>query len=574
MSNYVPQARSLADLLKGIDSGKIQLPNFQRNFVWRQGKVKKLLDSIQKNYPAGSLLFLKVSKNQSRMGFTKFNDAKNVDNDNLEYLVLDGQQRLTSCYHSFYNRGVSSYFIDLRKLFECNEKMEPVDFESVIIHKSINSQLSGYLSKNLLSISYLSDRERLDSVLVPYKDDLRGRDEEKKYLEFLELRLNSYLKCLMNYTFPIIELPETLPMEAICMIFQTINTTGQRLSAFDICVAKFMPQNIDLRIKIENACNAHPFVSNALKDNEECVLQAIALLAGKPIKKNDLVDNLEVIHIDSWWDSVIAGLDKCMQMLDSFGCGTKKNLSIVPYKSIIPLLAAIIVQSKLDSLSQVQKGKIEAKIKKFFYFSAFTLRYTEGVEAKLREDFREINNWILTESEPMFIKYGIDWNKNRAIEFDKSGAFGKAILCIVNSQSPMDFYSDKKVGIGNELDKCERHHIFPKSYYANEKNINSIFNITFLLDNTNSSINNNSTDKYFEIMKSVVAAESILVEKLENHFINGETFVAFKESRFQDFIEHRANEFVRYIEESLSIKVNQLSNEDASDELIDDSDVA
>ena len=53
---------------------------------------------------------------------------------------------------------------------------------------------------------------------------------------------------IFEYEFPVVILPKEMTLDAVCKVFQTINSTGLKLSAFDICVAKFMRQSIDLKV--------------------------------------------------------------------------------------------------------------------------------------------------------------------------------------------------------------------------------------------------------------------------------------------------------------------------------------
>lgn len=45
----------LSDIVNEIEHGQLRIPRFQRDFVWERSKVIKLLDSIYKEYPIGSL---------------------------------------------------------------------------------------------------------------------------------------------------------------------------------------------------------------------------------------------------------------------------------------------------------------------------------------------------------------------------------------------------------------------------------------------------------------------------------------------------------------------------------------
>lgn len=52
----------IGNLLKKIKAGHFLIPQFQRDFTWKEGQTKLLVDSIARNYPIGSLLILGQNK--------------------------------------------------------------------------------------------------------------------------------------------------------------------------------------------------------------------------------------------------------------------------------------------------------------------------------------------------------------------------------------------------------------------------------------------------------------------------------------------------------------------------------
>ena len=79
------------------------------------------------------------------------------------------------------------------------------------------------------------------------------------------------------------------------------------------------------------------------------------------------------------------------------------------------------------------------------------------------------------------VSQGILWNTNKYIGSTKKSAFGKAVLCLINSQNPRDFYENKNVGVGENTVSSQIHHIFPEAEYKLRvgESINSVFNYTF-----------------------------------------------------------------------------------------------
>ena len=96
---------TLNGILAQLDAGKIVLPAMQRPFVWDQERIIRLIDSLMREFPLGTALLWKTSTMQRFRRFEK--DVKSdlgITSDfeggssSERYLVLDGQQRLTSLY--------------------------------------------------------------------------------------------------------------------------------------------------------------------------------------------------------------------------------------------------------------------------------------------------------------------------------------------------------------------------------------------------------------------------------------------------------------------------------------------
>jgi uncharacterized protein with ParB-like and HNH nuclease domain len=85
-------AQKLLVLLDQIDNGTVQLPEFQRGYVWNRDQVRGLMRSLYRRYPVGSLLLW-----QTRSEGVSARGSGIVPKGYVE-LLLDGQQRITSLY--------------------------------------------------------------------------------------------------------------------------------------------------------------------------------------------------------------------------------------------------------------------------------------------------------------------------------------------------------------------------------------------------------------------------------------------------------------------------------------------
>lgn len=89
-----PQVVHLIDLLKWAREGRLRVPKFQRDFVWRRQDIIDLFDSISKQYPIGTLFLWgadPMPEHRNHIGPLGLPDYKGQT-----WLVLDGQQRLTT----------------------------------------------------------------------------------------------------------------------------------------------------------------------------------------------------------------------------------------------------------------------------------------------------------------------------------------------------------------------------------------------------------------------------------------------------------------------------------------------
>ena len=103
--------RELSELLSEVNTGSAVLPEFQRNFVWDPPDVASLLVSIMEGYPAGSVL--RIRNTNDYFQWRRFQGASAATAIKPVFLVLDGQQRLTSLYQALYGVGEERFFVVL-----------------------------------------------------------------------------------------------------------------------------------------------------------------------------------------------------------------------------------------------------------------------------------------------------------------------------------------------------------------------------------------------------------------------------------------------------------------------------
>lgn len=90
---------SIAELLSLAQKGRLRIPHFQRPIVWDATDVRALFDSIYRGFPIGTLLLWKQPADKGTISFGPVSLDAPATSD--AYVVVDGQQRLTSLIATF-----------------------------------------------------------------------------------------------------------------------------------------------------------------------------------------------------------------------------------------------------------------------------------------------------------------------------------------------------------------------------------------------------------------------------------------------------------------------------------------
>lgn len=91
MGTFTSDKQSLSEFLKNVEQAKLQLPDFQRGWVWDDERIKSLLASVSREFPIGAVMMLEAG------GDARFKSKpiEGVPEQEIQpdKLLLDGQQR-------------------------------------------------------------------------------------------------------------------------------------------------------------------------------------------------------------------------------------------------------------------------------------------------------------------------------------------------------------------------------------------------------------------------------------------------------------------------------------------------
>ena len=101
--NIAPKSldTELSELMHDVSVGKEQLPEFQRGWTWDDSRIRGIIASLSQGYPMGAIMRLEYGNENVRF---KYRTIEGVDVTSIipDFLILDGQQRLTSMFRAAY----------------------------------------------------------------------------------------------------------------------------------------------------------------------------------------------------------------------------------------------------------------------------------------------------------------------------------------------------------------------------------------------------------------------------------------------------------------------------------------
>ena len=238
----------LGEYLAWTRSGDIQLPDFQRGYKWEDERIRQLLVTVLRGHPMGAVMLLKTGNAQVRFKPRAIEGVELQPGAEAKFLLLDGQQRLTSLTQALSGDGVVStkdsrgklldrqYLVHMETALSDSNRVD----ESVvsipaegIIHTNFGKdvvldlstiekqQAAGYFPLNLLYGDFMS-----------WILDLNDRELGKRFHE-------QFIKPATTYDIPAILLDEKTDKAAVATVFEKVNIGGLPLNVFELLTAVF-----------------------------------------------------------------------------------------------------------------------------------------------------------------------------------------------------------------------------------------------------------------------------------------------------------------------------------------------
>ncbi len=597
-STFQTNPFDLQKLLLDCHTGVIQLPDFQRSWVWDEDRIKSLIASISMAFPVGALMSLETGGPVNFKPRPIEGAPTEAKNANPQSLLLDGQQRMTSLYQVTLRGKVIEtitpkkkkvkrwFYIDIKKALEPN-----IDREEAIIGVPEDKIIRNIFSRDdALDLS--NPENEYKNLMYPVSQvfdwdkwqdgfDAYWREDESIRNEFRNFK-RQVLENFKMYRVPVICLDRSTSKEAVCVVFEKVNTGGKALDAFELVTAMYAASGHELRkdwYGDEHTKGRHKKLSETLRlPGDET-----GILAG--VSNTDFLQAISLFYTREKRREA-EKFGKKGKELPAITCNKQALLSIpleayklyeaqveygfiqaakflhtlhvyriydLPYQSQIVPLSAILA----DVGTSWEHETKRAMLIKWYWNGVFGELYGSAVETRIARDFAEVPAWLNGGPEPSTVSETVfSADRLKTMRMRLSAAY-KGVNALLMKEGAQDFRSGQKfdhtVFFGENVDI---HHIFPQAW-CKEQNISpktydSIINKTPLSYRTNRIIGGIAPSKYLaKLERGNTDSPPIDTTKLDSflssHLIDP---TLIREDNFEKFLEDRQRKLLALIEQA------------------------
>ncbi len=566
----------ISDLVTDIHAGKIQLPDFQRGWVWDDNRIKALLASITNLYPVGAAMFLEYGNNSIHFKYRTIEGCPaSASNTTPSWLILDGQQRLTSIYSSLFNenpvntrtdKGIDIkrfYYFDIQKCLDTT-----IDRIDAIISVDENKMIKGF-GRNVILLDLSDKKTEYAKKLIPANiilDPTKFNTWQNAYFNFHNFDGNIVQEFMqfiskiqvpmLKYAIPVIRLDKETPKEAVCQVFENVNTGGVSLTVFELVTAMFAMDDFELRKDWEEI-KVNKFTGDILSKVEATdFLSSMTLLTmykafknGGPAvscKRKDIL-NLKLGDYKTNRDILIEGFIEAEKLLAEERIFTSNDL---PYSTqLIPLSAicSLLIENKKMNVTAAKD-----KIKQWYWCGVLGELYGGANETRYVNDITGVIDWINNGNQPRTVQEAyFQPTRFLSLQTRLSAAY-KGIMALIMKTPSKDFISGRDMDFVNyKSDNIDIHHVFPQKYCETkkyEKKLwNSVVNKTPISYDTNRKIGGIAPSEYISkrIEKDNHVQPEVLDGYLESHMLSPSLM---RNDDFAGHIVYRAKKLLDAIE--------------------------
>lgn len=572
---------SIADILKSIDEGKTQLPDFQRGWVWEDGRIRALIASISNGYPIGAAMFLQTGGEDIHFKCRLFEGVdKSKECVEPERLVLDGQQRNTSIYRAMYSKKPVETTDSKKKPIKrfyylhiptCLDTL--TDRIDAVVSVPENKRITENIGRDIkldLSTRELEYQQHYFplNIIFDSQEMMRWQRQYTRYHNSDEVDENwdrfyeTIVAPMTKYQIPVIMVGNDVPKEAVCQVFENVNQGGVSLTVFELVTATFAAENFELRkdwdsIWRQLSKNRQIYYKHIQAFTGTDFLTAITLLASyqnfaKGITKAVSCKKKDVLRLTfedyrKYRNIMINGVEEAIKFLSEQRVFTALEL---PYSSqLIPLSVAFAVDTNLW-FNAGNKRKLE----QWYWCGVFGELYGGANETRYVTDIVGLMAWVKNDSEEPDTVQRSNFHASRLGQlFTRNSAAYKGVMALILKEHALDFIKGTQMDFASYVEEdTDIHHIFPQNYCEKMKFDralwNSVINKTPVYARTNRIIQGVAPSRY---LSSIERNHGVKPEDLDTYLQSHQIDVeAIRSDDFDTYFEKRRQALLDLIEKA------------------------
>lgn len=523
------------DLLSDVKNGRIGLPDLQRPFVWKDNKVRELLDSMMKGYPIGYIMLWASPEEYENTGYIGKNDKIYKQPDDL---VIDGQQRLTALLAAMYGVTIKDKDYKERKIrISFNPLTREFDVWTPAFERNPE-----WISE--ISSVFMADQEhnisKLRKAYIRTVNEGRVKNGESELTDDEEDIVEQNINDLLNlniYSLPTLKINSKADEEDVADIFVRVNSGGQNLTEKNFIETLIAVYDNAVHDKINKFCAESRIPANGTSFNQ--ILQvdpshlirmavgvgfrrarlryAYMLLRGKDLKTGEITQDVRQDNLRIFKEALdeVTNLNNWHAFMNIFASAGYLKGNLVASSNAVVFSYVLYLIGKYDY--KVPSLKLQKIICKWIFMSTITGFYTGSTESEVEKQFadlRDVSNadeFVAYLNAVIANKFTDDYFEySLPAELNSSSATSPAwygYIAAINvlgtpmlfSTAPLSQYF--VLGTSGDKNSVDKHHIFPKHYlekigYSNDRDRNQIANFTYLDYATNIDISDDPPIEY------------------------------------------------------------------------------
>jgi hypothetical protein len=486
-----PTPERILQLANRVLTGDIILPEFQRPFVWKRKQILELMDSIYKNYPIGSLLVWESREDlASKRSIADLAIAERSESYPVNYL-LDGQQRLSAICGAIYwtpgdPKSVWNVYFDLKT----NKFSHADQVDELPIHQ--------------IPLRRLANAPDFYRRLAPIDDETLRERADLLFTRFLE------------YQVPLVTLGD-MSIEDVAPIFERINSTGTRLTIYDLMRAATWSPEFDLGNTVDGIKSALEAKKYHTLDSKT-FLRTLGAAAGGDFSAQS-IDALRDLPLDKLTAAADAMKAAAMRAADFLATEiSAPRAESLPYSNQFAVLCEVFRLIPTPNSAQL------AEIKAWFWRTTLSGYFGGWDSGQMTQDTRQIRDFAAGGTSSLgdggVVPTSSLWKLK---PFRSNSAASKMLALMLAAGSPFDLVNGQRIDVDKSLawsnDK-EYHHFFPQAYLSrvgvSGAQANVVGNIVLLTSISNIRIKDRAPSEYLAELIAQSGRAAVVDRMLSN----------------------------------------------------------